>query len=158
MIEIERNADGYLTLAQEYANKFSGCLKVAVGALIVDEYGLIISTGANRAVPNGLCMEFGCLRIEKYGENSKSHRNPEDCRAIHAEIDAIATCYGGIPDNCTLVVTRYPCETCAKAIKVSGITKVIYGREQKISKGTKEILKGVEVIWQKSWSAPDTTL
>lgn len=79
----------YLDLAYHYAERMSGCKKVAVGSIIKSSGG-IISMGANRVIPD-LCIGRGCLRVEKYGDDSKSHRNPEDCRAIHSEIDAITS-------------------------------------------------------------------
>ena len=83
------NERDYLDFAQLFAKKNSGCRKVAVGSVIVKD-GQMISFGANRAIPNLCKTPRGCLRIEKYGEDSKSHRNPEDCRAIHSEIDALS--------------------------------------------------------------------
>lgn len=140
--EIDRplSCEDYLDFAQMYANKVSGCRKVAVGSVIVKE-GQIVALGANRGVPN-LCKTMrGCMRVEKYGEDSKSHRNPEDCRAIHSEIDAI--CYAaraGISvEGAEIYVTRYPCESCAKAIIASGIRQVYYGGTAKISSQTEEM-------------------
>ena len=44
----------------------------------------------------------------------------------HAEYQAILT--DGTPSvkGCTLYVTKYPCNTCAKVIVQSGINKVVY--------------------------------
>lgn len=128
----------YLKLAGEYAKQNSGCTKVAVGSCIKTSTGVLIF-GANRAVPDLCrCKSRGCLRIEKYGTNSKNYRNPEDCRAIHSEIDAIcnASKAGVSLKGATIYVTRYPCEACARAIIASGIKEVVYGRNQKISDQT----------------------
>ena len=147
----------FLEIAQSYADSHSGCSKVSVGSLIVGDNGTIISAGANKTYPNLCKTSRGCMRVEKYGENSKLHRNPEDCRAIHSEIDAIASAQHPLA-GCTIFVTRYPCEACARAIVSAGITKVVYGREQEISDETKIILEGITVIWHKEWTAPDTTI
>lgn len=123
----------YIDLAQAYADINSGCRKVAVGC-VIEKNGNIVSMGANRAIPD-LCKTRGCLRVEKYGNDSKSHRNPEDCRAIHSEIDAISK--AGVDLNgAHIFVTRYPCEACAKAIIVSGIKHVYYGGDAEISPQT----------------------
>lgn len=126
----------YLDLAYHYAERMSGCKKVAVGSLISKD-GSVVSMGANRTMPD-LCKCRGCLRVEKYGDDSKSHRNPEDCRAIHSEIDAITSAaQNGISlDGATIYVTRYPCEACARAIVSSGIQHVVYGGTARISDQT----------------------
>lgn len=154
----EEKQKKYLTYAQAYANESTGCKKVAVGSLIVDEQGTVVSLGANRAMPN-LCKATSCLRVEKYGDNSKTHRNPEDCRAIHSEIDAISTAakHGMRLKGTSIFVTRYPCEACARAIVSAGIYTVYYGREQTISELTSEILRegGVEIIHVSSFKEAD---
>lgn len=148
----------YLEMASNYAKVNSGCTKVSVGSCIVKNDS-IVSMGANRTIPN-LCKLRGCLRIEKYGDNFKSHRNPEDCRAIHSEVDAIGkACRNGISlDGATIFITRYPCEACARLIVTSGIKKVIYGRDQKISELTRKIFEDacVEYYNETDYKEADT--
>lgn len=129
-----------LDFAQLYANKVSGCNKVAVGSAIVKQ-GKIVALGANRAVPDLCKTQRGCLRVEKYGEDSKNHRNPEDCRAIHSEIDALCSAASiGVPvGDAAIFVTRYPCEGCAKAIIAAGIKRVFYGGTTRISQQTADM-------------------
>ena len=133
----------YLDMAYLYATKLSGCNKVHVGCVLVDEEGHMISFGANRAIPD-LCRYRGCLRVEKYGDDSKSHRNPEDCRAIHSEIDALANLRQSASGT-TAYVTRYPCEGCAKALVAAGVKRVCYGGTATVSDQTKEMLEGAGV-------------
>ena len=139
----------YLGLASTYAKTLSGCSKVSVGSCIVNDLN-IVSLGANRTLPLD-CSINGCLRESKYGNNSKEHRNPEDCRAIHSEIDAIcnAARAGYSTMGASIFITRYPCEACARAIVSAGITKVYFGRKQPISDETALILEmgRVEVNW-----------
>lgn len=129
-----------LDFAQLYANKVSGCNKVAVGSAIV-QGDQIVSLGANRGVPDLCKTRRGCLRVEKYGDDSKNHRNPEDCRAIHSEIDAICgAAAAGVPvRGASIFVTRYPCEGCAKAIIAAGIKRVFYGGTARISQQTADM-------------------
>lgn len=136
----------YLKAAGEYAKAYSGCTKVSVGSCIVKN-DAIISMGANRTLPN-MCRTHGCLRVAKYGNNSKEHRNPEDCRAIHSEVDAIGkAAKNGISlAGATIYITRYPCEACARLIVASGIRLVVYGRQQLISQMTQDIFKEAGVI------------
>lgn len=135
----------YLAIAGAYAKQMTGCTKVSVGSCIV-KGDTVIALGANRAIPN-LCKTRGCLRVEKYGSNSKLHRNPEDCRAIHSEIDAIsrAAKLGVSTDGATIYVTRYPCEACARAIIAAGIKRVVYGRSQLVSDMTKQMFESAGV-------------
>lgn len=134
----------------------SGCTKVQVGAVIV-RHGYLFSIGSNRAIPND-CRNQGCLRVQKYGDNAKAHRNPDDCRAIHAEIEALCSASMGLSEA-TMYVTRYPCEACARAIVAAGVKRVVYGRKQAISEMTKEIFAygGVTCDHMKDWDAPDCT-
>ena len=79
---------------------------VPVGAIILNEAGEVISTGANqRELAN----------------------NP----VAHAEIIAIQKAAGAIGnwrlDGCTLVVTLEPCAMCAGAIAQARIPKLVFG-------------------------------
>ena len=151
-----------LEAAHAFSKVFSGCRKVCVGSVIVEpdfysERGYnIISSGANRAIPN-LCRSTECRRVQLYGEDSKSHRLPSDCRAIHSELDAIITAKTNLHDD-MIVVTRYPCEACARAIVAAGIKTVVYGRKQKITEETQNIFDSakVTVIHIEDWDAEDT--
>ena len=142
--------EDYLDMAQLYADKASGCLKVAVGSVIVKEER-IISFGANRSVSYP-CTRLGCLRIKKYGDDSKSHRNPEDCSSIHSEIDALANLRESATGS-VIYVTRYPCEGCAKAIISAGIREVVYGGTAQISEMTRGMFDeyGVRCVWLPDW-------
>lgn len=149
-----------LDLAHSYAKTESGCCKVTVGSIIVEEKQnpRILAFGANKTLPVN-CRSKGCLRIQKYGNDDKTHRNPDDCRAIHSEIAAIAAAarQGISLKGATIVVTRYPCEACARAIVEAGIQKVVYGRKQTIPQSSYEILKSarVTVIHYSNWDAED---
>ena len=146
-----------LDRANLYALKNSGCNKVQVGSAILTTAGSLIF-GSNYVIGN-LCVIKGCQRIELYGEDSKNHRLPSDCRSLHSEINAICTAVanGKSTYNAKIYITRYPCEACARAIVAAGIREVYYGREQEISDQTKEIfdLGGVKVYWVKDWIEKD---
>lgn len=173
------NYHALLNLAQKYADLYSTCTKVAVGSLLVDKSYLdsfeskifdVSSAsdyipgiyGCNSSAVSELsCKKIGCLRMEKYGEQHKSHRNPEDCRAVHSEIDVISrsASLGIKTSEKAIIVTRYPCESCAKAIIRAKIPVVVYGREQKISEQTETMfrLAGVVVIHVSDWTYEDRT-
>lgn len=149
----------YLDMAYLYAQKNSGCRKVPVGSMIT-QGDRILSLGANRAMPDFCNTVRGCLRIERYGTDSKNHRNPEDCRAIHSEIDAIcgAAAEGISVKGACIYVTRYPCEGCAKAIAAAGISRVCYGGTTRISDQTAQILENcnVDCVYVADWKEDNT--
>ena len=143
-----------LDSADAFAKCMTGCTKVDVGCLIVTLSGEYIF-GANIAVPDLCKTKRGCLRVEKYGDDSKNHRLPADCRAVHSEVHAIckAAKSGVSIAGATIHVTRYPCEACARAIVTAGISKVYYGRQQEISEETKAIFESANVYceWRADW-------
>lgn len=150
------NKDRYLKMldfAYGYAKKHTGCLKVAVGCGIYDVDDELMCWGANK-VFDDYCKNKGCYRKELYGDDGKEHRLPSDCLAIHAEIEAISKYqrFANTPMY-TIVITRYPCEACARAIVAADISEVIYGGEQEISDMTKKLFehKGVKVTHIKDW-------
>ena len=128
-----------------------------MGAVIVKDEFHVVALGANRAIPN-LCKASQCRRIQLYGDDSKNHRNPEDCRAIHSEIDAICQSRESL-QGASIYITRYPCEACARAIVAAGISNVYFGRNQKISSETAKIFDSGDVscYWISDWDAEDTT-
>lgn len=144
-----------MEFAYNYAKQQSDCVKVQVGAVLVpnDSPSLYpFEFGTNRTYPVS-CKENGCRRQELYGEDSKNHRLPSDCRAIHAEIDCITKFCGSmkiapysIKEKLCLIVTRYPCEACARAIVNAGfIERVVYGGEQETSEETQKIFESANV-------------
>lgn len=130
--------------------KESGCLKVTVASCIVfkDNSRNIQSIAGYNSVLGDRCRRWNiCHRVELYGDDSKAHRLPSDCLATHSEISAIALAakLGLSTNGAAIIVTRYPCEACARAIVACGINEVIYGREEKISDMTARIFKDNDV-------------
>lgn len=148
----------FLSKAQVYANAHSTCEKVKVGSLIISD-SLHVVYGSNNGVCAFDCTSVGCHRVHVYGENSKLHRLPSDCTAIHSEVDAICKAAKmGLPlSGATIYVTRYPCEACARAIVDSGISKVVYGRKDLVSDMTMVTFNSnnVEVYHQDDWDYED---
>ena len=143
-------------MAMAYAaSQQSSCLKRKVGALIVDEFGSVISSGVNE-VPmaekpcqqeyrdchrDKLSKDF-CktlrAQIPDIGDNAERARDLfrkhfkmlDYCRALHAEETAIVnlarTGRAVSLDRCTLYTTTYPCRLCANKITTIGIKRVVY--------------------------------
>lgn len=142
-------------MAMAYANSLrSSCEKRKVGAVIIDDYGHVFSSGYNE-VPVGhiTCgKRFGsCYRdfLKRDFSNdlgriiedpvikgkvlqlvSKNYKNLDHCRAIHAEENAIlnvARVGSSIAlMDATIFSTTYPCMLCANKIVQVGITNVVY--------------------------------
>jgi dCMP deaminase len=88
-----------------------------VGACIVDENNIILSTGYN-GFPKGCSDdEFPWERI---GEDTKY------AYVVHAELNAILNSGGKDLRGATVYVGLFPCNECAKAIIQSGIKEVVY--------------------------------
>ena len=160
-------------MSMAYANSMrSSCSQRKVGALIIDEYGNVFSSGYNE-VPSSErpCKnEYGkCYRKylrEKFSSELtgiikddetrnktnaivKDHFKALDyCRALHAEESAIVNMarLGGIKNlsDATLYTTTYPCNLCANKIAQVGIRRLVYF-EPYPQKEAKAILKAHKV-------------
>lgn len=135
----------WLDMAYNYAIAHSGCQKVSVGCVItkgVNGTETTASMGANRTLPQD-CKLMGCWRKQIHGNDSKAHRGPADCMALHSEIDALAMAArnGVRVFGSTVYVTRYPCEACARALCAAGVAEVIYGGTAEISIMTEHIFR-----------------
>ena len=124
----------YLEMASVWA-KNSYCKRRQVGALIVKDK-MIISDGYN-GTPAG--FENVC---EDEEGNTKSY-------VLHAEANAITKVAksGNSSDGATLYVTASPCLECAKLIIQSGIKRVVYNEEYRLTDGVDLLRRaGIEVV------------
>lgn len=142
-------------MSMAYANSMrSSCTQRKVGALIIDEYGNVFSSGYNEVpVSERPCKnEYGmCYRkylrnnidnklrdeindgelANKVSQIIKSNSKMLDyCRALHAEENAIVNMarlsVSANYGEATLFTTTYPCNLCANKIAQVGIKKIIY--------------------------------
>jgi len=97
-----------------------------VGACIVDENNIIISTGYNG-------FPIGCsddeFSWERTGEDTKYNY------VVHAELNAILNSGGRSLKGATLYVALFPCNECTKAIIQSGIKEIVYLSDKYASEG-----------------------
>ena len=91
-----------------------------VGACIVSEDNIIISTGYN-GMPKG-CSDDE-FPWERTGEEEIETKYPY---VVHAELNAILNSNGRDLRGSRIYVALFPCNECAKAIIQSGIKEVIY--------------------------------
>lgn len=142
-------------MAMAYANSVrSSCSQRKVGALIIDSFGNVFSSGYNE-VPTSerSCRQEYGMCYRKFLRNKfsdeltdiirdeetknrvaavvKGHFKALDyCRALHAEENAIVNMarLGGTKnlDDATLYTTTYPCNMCANKIAQVGIRHLVY--------------------------------
>ena len=123
----------YLEMAAVWA-KNSYCKRRQVGALIVKDK-MIISDGYN-GTPSG---------FENICEDESGVTKPY---VLHAEANAITKVAksGNSSDGATLYVTASPCLECSKLIIQSGIRRVVYRDEYRLTDGIDLLRRaGVEV-------------
>ena len=122
----------YLEMAEIWA-KNSYCKRRQVGALLVKD-NMIISDGYN-GTPSGfenVCEENGVTKPY----------------VLHAEANAISKVAksGNSSNGATLYVTASPCIECSKLIIQSGIKRVVYKDEYRLTDGIDLLRRaGIEV-------------
>ena len=89
-----------------------------VGCCIVDNDNKVVSIGYN-GMPRG-CKDED-MPLERVGDFKKT----KYAYVVHAELNAILNSPRSLK-GCTLYVSLFPCNECAKAIIQAGIKKVIY--------------------------------
>ena len=125
--------DKYMDMAAIWATN-SYCKRRQVGALLVKDR-MIISDGYN-GTPSG---------FENICEDENGVTKPY---VLHAEANAISKVAksGNSADGATLYVTASPCVECAKLIIQSGIRRVVYRDEYRLTDGIDLLRRaGVEV-------------
>ena len=89
-----------------------------VGACIVDQDNKVVTIGYN-GMPRGISdKEVPWAREGGFKETKYAY-------VVHAELNAILNTPRSLK-GCTLYVSLFPCNECAKAIIQSGIKKVVY--------------------------------
>lgn len=113
-----------------------------VGACIVNEKNRIVGIGYN-GFPYG-CDDtiFPWDRGEELVESKYAY-------VVHAELNAILNSHSDLTD-CSIYVTHYPCNECAKAIIQSGIKKIYFANNQRAemaeTKAAKKMFEAAGVI------------
>jgi dCMP deaminase len=129
---MEKFDQSYLEMAEIWARN-SYCKRRKVGALLVKDR-MIISDGYN-GTPSGfenICEEDGVTKPY----------------VLHAEANAITKVAksGNSSEGATLYVTASPCLECSKLIIQSGIRRVVYRDEYRLTDGVDLLRRaGIEV-------------
>ena len=112
--------ESMMIIAQTCALR-STCLRRFVGAVIVDAYRHILSTGYNGVasrVPH--CIDHPCP-----GAFKPSGTGLDSCQAIHAEQNAIAHCRS-LSRAYSIYTTTRPCASCTKALLATPVQRIIF--------------------------------
>ncbi len=116
----------------------------AVGAAIVDGNHKVVSVGYN-GFPKGCSDDVFPWDRDGDGLNSKY------LYVVHAELNAILNAPRSLQD-CTLYVSLFPCNECAKSIIQSGIKRIVYESDKyadtEAMKASRRMLEaaGIELI------------
>ena len=89
-----------------------------VGAAIIDENHRVLSVGYNG-------FPKGCSDDEFPWSRSGGVLNSKYAFVVHAELNAILNSPRSV-SGCTIYVSLFPCNECAKAIIQSGIKRIVY--------------------------------
>ena len=130
---MEKFDHSYLEMAEIWAQN-SYCKRRKVGALLVKDR-MIISDGYN-GTPSG---------FENVCEDENDVTKPY---VLHAEANAITKVAksGNSSEGATLYVTASPCVECSKLIIQSGIKRVVYRDEYRLTDGIDLLRRaGIEV-------------
>ncbi len=115
-----------------------------VGACIVDQNKKVVSIGYNG-------LPIGCSDDEFPWGREGGMLESKYAFVVHAELNAILNSPRSL-HGCTLYVSLFPCNECAKAIIQSGIRKVVYECDKYAAEdnviASKKMLKaaGVELV------------
>jgi dCMP deaminase len=99
----------------------STCRRRAVGAVLVDALGRILSTGYN-GTPMG---DVHCLDQPCPGADLPSGVGLDQCHAVHAEINALLFCPDVMKID-TCYVTTSPCTLCLRALLNTSCHRIVY--------------------------------
>ncbi|XP_060729280.1 deoxycytidylate deaminase-like [Tachysurus vachellii] len=115
----------YMAVALMFSKK-SPDPNTKVGACIVNEEKKIVGVGFNR-MPNGCEDKFPWAREATNRLENKLYRlETKHVYVCHAELNAIMNKTSVDVKGCTIYVTLFPCNECAKVIIQSGIKEVVY--------------------------------
>lgn len=110
----------FLDLARLVSSRAT-CARRAVGCVLVDDRGRVLSTGYN-GPPSGLphCTDEPCP-----GANAAPGQSLDLCEAVHAEQNALLFCPSSDAID-TCYVTASPCVTCTKLLLNTPCRRIVF--------------------------------
>ena len=119
------------------------CPRRAVGAILTDIDGRLVSTGYNGNAPGAAhCIDEPCPGSPVLGGERSA------CEAVHAEMNALLQATGSLRRGHTLYCSLTPCFPCAKAMLTAGVKRVVALERYTHDDSGPEYLRrqGVEVV------------
>ena len=102
------------------------CHRRQVGAVLVRPDRRIAATGYNGVPPGDIgCLQRPCPRVGKALSGEPICPGYSDCRATHAEANALLYADADAARGATLYITDRPCEGCLKLIRAAGVRRVV---------------------------------
>jgi len=122
----------------------STCARRAVGCVLVNARGQVLSTGYN-GVARGLphCTEGHPCE----GAGAASGTNLDACEAIHAEQNALLQCRD-VEDIRWCYVTVSPCVTCVKLLLNTGCRTIIFRERYAHDEAARRIWEAADRAWE----------
>ena len=113
------NIDEYFLNMARLAALRSTCVRRQVGCILVDTDNHVVATGYN-GVPKGFvhCLDQPCN-----GANAPSGTRLNECKAVHAEMNALLQLKS--TDELTAYLTVTPCFNCSKILANSNVKRIV---------------------------------
>ena len=118
-----------------------------VGACIVNEAKRIVGIGYNGMPDRCSDDDFDWGKDKNLDLHERKHGY-----VCHAEMNAIINRNSASLKDCTIYVSLFPCNECAKMIIQSGIKKVVYSDKKKgtpETKAAKKMFKAADILYKK---------
>jgi len=122
--------DEYFMAMARLAASRSTCVRRSVGCVLVDARKHVLATGYNGVAAGAEHCNAVGLRVSFPqacpGIDAPSGQGLDQCRAVHAEQNAILQCADPYAIS-TAYVTAFPCSSCTKLLLNTSCTRVVYG-------------------------------
>lgn len=128
----------------------STCCRRAVGCVLLNERGHVLSTGYNgvaAGMPHCNERKYGTYPNACKGARLPSGTGLDACQAIHAEQNALLQCRD-VHDIHTAYVSASPCMTCAKLLMNTSCKRVVFIEEYPGSSDVKKMWEKSGRIWE----------
>jgi dCMP deaminase len=115
------NVDDYFLQLAKIVGLRSTCARRAVGCVLVDQNNHVMATGYNGVHSGAIhCLDRPCSAA-----TSKSGEGLEECKAIHAEVNALVQC-ADVQSIYAVYCTASPCVHCMRLILNTSAERVVF--------------------------------
>ena len=140
--------DEYFLNMAKLAALRSTCKRRQVGCILVDSNNHVAATGYN-GVPKGFkhCLDYPCT-----GADAASGTRLNECKAVHAEMNALLQLTSN--DVLTAYLTVTPCFDCSKVLANSTVRRIVapvWYPQDEVKEILDEALIAVDIVEIKQW-------